>query len=98
MERETTPGEIEHNLSLLNQQQEEEQRVLYWVTDFKYGKAVIPTNSGFHPSGFKGTRKEYNEKLTEIFGQFHENSNGKVIGSYSYTKEEWLDKTRSPKK
>ena len=33
--------------------------VYYWKTDFKNGQACIPSDSDFHPLGFKGTEEKY---------------------------------------
>jgi hypothetical protein len=59
-------------------------KVYYWVTDFKNGRCIVPSNSNFHWWAFKATEKEYNEELTRIFGQFWENGHGKVIGSHKF--------------
>ena len=67
--------------------------VYYWKTDFKNGQACIPSDSDFHPLGFKGTEEKYDNKLKEIFGQFYENDAGKVIGSHKFeTLEEFENK------
>jgi hypothetical protein len=68
-----------------------QDKVYYWVTDFKNGRCVIPSNSNFHWWGFMGTEKEYDEKLVSIFGQFWENEAGKVTGSHKFETMEEMD-------
>ena len=72
-------------IQALQDQQEYETRVLIFTTQFKNG-FVSTFENGFNPYEFKGTRKEYDIALSEFI---ESDSKGKVIGTFSYTLEEW---------
>lgn len=73
------------HLEELQQQEEYETRVLVFRTAFK-GSYVSDFENGFSNQKFIGTRKEYDE-ATAIY--YKDESKGKIIGTYSYTLEEW---------
>ena len=64
---------------------------LVWTTSFKNG-FVSNMENGFNAVNFIGTGKEYSKTLEEFNGC---DSLGKVIGSHSYTIEEF-DKLHPP--
>lgn len=66
--------------------------VLVWRTQFKNGFVSGMVN-GFNAQNFVGTGKEYYKTLEEFNGS---DDKGKVIGSFSYTIEEW-DEMHKPK-
>jgi len=72
----------------LEYQEEYETRVLVFVTDFKNGKYIANMEGGFNPRKFIGTRKDY-DKVIEFY---NDHSNGKIIGTTTYTIEEYEEK------
>lgn len=61
--------------------------IYHWVTDFTGGHWNIHPDENFSPRYFKGTSKEYDEKLKPHYGK---EDQFKIIGSRSYdTYEEW---------
>ena len=77
----------------LQLQQEDEyfNRVFVFQTAFK-GSYISEFENGFSNQKFVGTQKEYDESI-----KFYDNhSNGKIIGTFKYTLEDW-DKMHPPK-
>lgn len=70
----------------LEQQDEYENRVMVWTTNFKDNYYVNDFESNFCASKFVGTEKEYGEK-TAIY--FKNHTFGKIIGINRYTLDEW---------
>ena len=79
--------------ALLEEQEEYETRVLVFQTQFKNGTYTSDFINGFSAYKFVGTRKGYDD-ATAIF--YKTKKYGKIIGTMSYTFEEW-NKIHKPK-
>ena len=62
-----------------------DKEIKVWRTQFKNG-FISKIENGFNANKFVGTRKEYDKALEEFGGC---ETKGKVIGTFSYTLEEW---------
>lgn len=78
-----------------NWQQEYETREFIWVTHVYGG---VPYHPNFHPMYFKGTEKQHDEILHELFGKYWDNGFSKVTGREKFANTEEYNQKYSIKK